>query len=108
MGVILFTLVSGRFPFLGDTAQETIEIIINSEYTFPSRGFSDNLKDLLSRIFIADPNKRIKLKEVLEHDWVRSIRSDDPFVHPQQHIDKYLSLAEIPPKEDKVKKVRLG
>ena len=34
MGVILFTLVTGDFPFFGETSQDTVKAITSNNYTF--------------------------------------------------------------------------
>ncbi len=47
-----------------------LQRILNVEYSFPNHiRVSDACKDLLARILVADPNKRISIPEILEHPW---------------------------------------
>merc|ERR1711972_8662 len=70
LGVVIFTLVTGRFPFGGDTVFETFESIKNSHRslaaleTFPSeRRFFNGL---LQKILCRDLSKRYSIDNVLE------------------------------------------
>jgi serine/threonine protein kinase len=71
MGVILFHLIYGKYPFEGDCNYEIFQNIITSNYYFPKKNVSPYLVDLLSRIFLVDPSKRIKLYDILNHEWMR-------------------------------------
>ena len=71
LGCILFGLVTGTLPFNGKTTIEIRNSILNLNYRLPSdMGFSLDFKDLLSRILILDPNKRIKITDILAHPWM--------------------------------------
>ena len=54
LGVVLYVMLSGMSPFLGDTEEATIENIKNSHYSFPAEGWhsvstiaQDLIRDLL-------------------------------------------------------------
>ena len=50
--------------------QAVLERILKVEYEFPSRKpVSDELKDLISKILVADPKQRATLAEVSAHPW---------------------------------------
>ena len=52
--------------------QAVLERILKVEYEFPSRKpVSDELKDLISRILVADPKQRATLAQVSAHPWFR-------------------------------------
>lgn len=76
-GVILYYLLSGEFPFLGDTNQETFQLILNGNYSLRGgkwRKVSPSAKDLLRSMLVAEPKLRACAKELLEHPWVTSSR----------------------------------
>lgn len=43
---------------------------MNAEYTLP-KFLSEDAKDLVSKIFITDPEKRINVNEIREHPWFK-------------------------------------
>ena len=62
LGVILYGMVIGRLPFDGNTHEETVSQVTKANYQFPPEiPLSHELKDLISRIFIPLPHKRIKM-----------------------------------------------
>jgi len=64
LGVVLFTMVTGRFPF------ENVADILKAKYT-PEKTFSDELIDLLEEIFQLDASKRITTANLNTHPWVQ-------------------------------------
>ncbi|KAL6637044.1 hypothetical protein ACP70R_024616 [Stipagrostis hirtigluma subsp. patula] len=69
VGVTLYCMVSGHYPFLGDTLQETYDKIANDPVQIPD-GMNPQLSDLLRRLLCKDPGDRITLQAVAEHPWV--------------------------------------
>ena len=69
IGIIIFALVTGQLPFNGITTDEIIDSICLSNPAYPS-GLSHLLKHLLSKIFVSNPVKRIKLIDILRHPWL--------------------------------------
>lgn len=55
MGVILFHLIFGKYPFDGESNFDIIQNITASNYAFSKKNVSPYLIDLLSRIFFIDP-----------------------------------------------------
>jgi dual-specificity kinase len=43
----------------------------------PTTNFNKQFFDLLKRIFVYDPNKRITAKEALKHPWFREVVQDE-------------------------------
>ncbi|QDS70563.1 hypothetical protein FKW77_010475 [Venturia effusa] len=90
-GVVLFVMLTGYppFNFPSDPHNQMTEdkklkalfrAIHNADYRLPS-ALGSEAKDLLAKIFIPDPHKRIKIDEIWQH----------PFLH------KYDAMYDIPP-----------
>ncbi|CAJ2672901.1 unnamed protein product [Trifolium pratense] len=72
-GVILYILLCGVPPFWGESEQEIFEAILNSELDFssdPWPSVSDSAKDLVMRMLVRDPSKRLSAFDVLRHPWM--------------------------------------
>ena len=76
MGVILFIIVRGIFPFKEARKEEFFyNMLINKKYEeywakVQGESLSASCKDLLQRIFSYDPNERPTLEELSKHPWV--------------------------------------
>ncbi|XP_048435847.1 serine/threonine-protein kinase SAPK3-like [Pyrus x bretschneideri] len=73
-GVTLYVMLVGAYPFEDPEEprnfRKTIERIMSIQYTIPDYvRVSADCKHLLSRIFVANPSKRISLPEIKEHPW---------------------------------------
>ena len=73
MGVIIFTLKFGKPPFETTDVQETYQRIADCNYSFPDDiKVSRKLKDLITKILVPTPSERLKIHEVLEHEWLHN------------------------------------
>jgi len=110
-GVTLFVMLVGGYPF-EDTAdprnfKKTIAKIINVDYKYPPDVIiSQACKDLFSRIFIADPAKRITMDQIVQHDWFvqnlpvdlvpqTCVEVEDPFRQSDEEINRLVEEAKI-------------
>ena len=62
-GVILFIMCTGTFPFNDKNENELMKKIINCKYFLPYN-LNASVKIILSKIFVANYNKRMTLKEI--------------------------------------------
>ena len=70
-GVIMYVLLSGHFPFFGKTEEEIEKKILSGKFNF-NKNFSkvsDKAKDLIKKCLIYDKDERIKVEEVLKHEF---------------------------------------
>ncbi|KAG9202000.1 spindle assembly checkpoint kinase [Epicoccum nigrum] len=68
LGVLTYEFLVGEAPF-EDTQVMTQRKIVRGEYTVP--GFvSSEAKDLIKRLLVLDPEKRIALEDVERHPWI--------------------------------------
>ncbi|PIA37412.1 hypothetical protein AQUCO_03000179v1 [Aquilegia coerulea] len=69
LGVTLYCMVLGQYPFLGETLQDTYDKIVNNPLSIPE-GIDPQLKELLEGILCKDPEHRLTLDAVAGHPWV--------------------------------------
>ncbi|GLT31588.1 hypothetical protein SLA2020_517100 [Shorea laevis] len=73
-GVILYILLSGVPPFWGETEKEIFDGVLRGHLDFKSDPWpkiSESAKDLVKKMLVRDPKKRISAHEVLCHPWVQ-------------------------------------
>ena len=90
-GVILYLFFVGKTPFKGKNDDETLNNIRNVKYSFEFEKKNINMpkeaKDLIEKILIKDPTKRIGFgskdyKEIKEHPFFKGIDFDNLFEEP--------------------------
>ncbi|CAH1441613.1 unnamed protein product [Lactuca virosa] len=69
VGVTLYCMILGQYPFLGDTLQDTYDKILNNTIFLPD-DMNPMLKNLIEGLLCKDPMERMSLKTVAEHSWV--------------------------------------
>ncbi|GAA0156134.1 non-receptor serine/threonine protein kinase [Lithospermum erythrorhizon] len=82
-GVIIYMILSGSPPFYGETQEEIFKEILHGNVDFSSDPWpkiSDSAKDLVRKMLVRDPKKRITAHEILCHPWVRinGVAPDNP------------------------------
>jgi [calcium/calmodulin-dependent protein kinase] kinase len=68
VGVTLYCLVLGNYPFLGESLQDTYDKIVNNPLVLPD-DMNPLLKNLLEGLLCKDPSQRLTLEDVSEHSW---------------------------------------
>lgn len=69
MGVVLYAWVCGRLPFGGHTDEALATEIIRGNFYIPL-SFSANLRDLITRIFEPEAERRITVAQIRAHPWL--------------------------------------
>jgi len=71
LGVIVYILTIGKPPFETTDIKLTYKKIKACEYSFPDNAsISENAKDLISKILVIEPEKRLTLDEILLHPFI--------------------------------------
>lgn len=73
LGVVLYQIMTGNMPFVGNT-QTALFNAIKNKHPFIPYHLSDDLKDLLRKMLNKDPSKRITPTEALNHPWFKSAK----------------------------------
>ncbi|KAG8368317.1 hypothetical protein BUALT_Bualt15G0033000 [Buddleja alternifolia] len=116
-GVTLYVMLVGAYPFEDPEEpknfKKTIQRILNVQYSIPDYvHISPECRHLISRIFVADPSKRITMPEIKSHEWfLKNLPTDlmdentmnNQFKEPDQpmqsedEIMQIITQATIPP-----------
>lgn len=75
LGVTLYQMVSGTFPFPLSPETTLRRCISKAAYFFPAqqwRNKSKEVKNLIEKMIVVDPSKRITIDEALAHPWLKN------------------------------------
>ena len=67
-GVVLYAMLCGYLPFEDDNNDELYNKIIKGKFDIPNH-VSDKAKDLLNKILVTNPKKRLNISQIKNHPW---------------------------------------
>lgn len=73
LGIVMYLLLSGSFPYRPKEDESFLECIQETQLEFPSAqwsGVSEVAKNLIRRLLVVDPARRMTAKELLAHSWI--------------------------------------
>ncbi|KAI9711305.1 MAG: pkb-activating kinase-like protein [Bogoriella megaspora] len=73
LGCIIYQLLAGRPPFKAVNEYQTFQKIVALDYTFPI-GFPDVARDLVERLLVLDPAKRLPIEHMKNHEFFDGVR----------------------------------
>ena len=85
-GVLMYVLLSGRFPFLGKTEEEIEKKILSGKFEFDEELFKDvseEAKDLITQCLKYDVNQRITIHEALNHKFFYNLYHSNKFTEDE-------------------------
>ena len=71
VGVILYELCTLKVPFRGTNLKTLVKNINLGKYESISKTYSNDLNNILSKMLVVNPNKRLSAKELLSLDFVQ-------------------------------------
>jgi len=74
LGLILYVMLTARFPFAGETQNQLLDNIENARFDKQSdswKAIPDPAKNLIKRLLRLDPAQRLGAREALNHPWMR-------------------------------------
>ncbi len=84
LGVILYILICGFPPFNAEDDRQLFKLVKHAHYEFVEPYWddaSDDVMDLISKLLVVDPAKRLSAEEALKHPWLSS-----DFPHKDIHL----------------------
>ncbi len=70
LGVLLYALLCGKFPFRGSNDKELYHNIKSQEIQFPEH-VSTQARQFLCKLFHKTPERRISSKQILQDNWTQ-------------------------------------
>ncbi|KAG2767270.1 hypothetical protein Pcac1_g21312 [Phytophthora cactorum] len=80
LGVIAYILLCGFPPFYDENQVEEMRKILNGDFEFVAPyfdGVSQQAKDIICKMLVVQPSKRLTAQEVLDHPWFNDIKEAD-------------------------------
>ncbi|TDH64748.1 hypothetical protein CCR75_002465 [Bremia lactucae] len=80
LGVITYILLCGFPPFYSESHVEEMQNILNGAFEFIAPYFdkvSQQVKDLICKMLVVQPSKRLTAQEVVDHPWFNDIKEAD-------------------------------
>ncbi|KAJ3159194.1 hypothetical protein HK101_001117, partial [Irineochytrium annulatum] len=92
-GVILYALLTGNLPFDDENIRRLLSKVKSGMYFIPDH-ICPGARDLIKRMLVVDPTKRITLREVMAHPWFNSVPAKNlpQLNHLMRHQEAALSL----------------
>jgi serine/threonine protein kinase len=69
LGVVLFTMITGKLPWIDSNLKRVTDKIINADYVIPKE-ISDSCADLISHLLTKNPSERLTAEKVKNHPWL--------------------------------------
>ena len=90
-GVILYALLCGSLPFDDENIPSLFTKIKNGIYTLPGH-LSELSRDLIRRLLVTDPLRRITISEIRQHPWFRTNLPHYLSVGPRFAVPQVVSI----------------
>ena len=76
LGILMYAMLQGTVPFKAQNLQELHAQIMKGSVNYPVQ-ITDEARDLIDRMLVIIPNKRIQIPEILAHSWMKGALDPD-------------------------------
>lgn len=91
IGVLLYVMLSKTMPFRAKEVDQLLKQVVKGKFVFKPedrwRNVSDVAKDLISRLLVVEPAKRLTVQQVRDHPWcaeaVKKCAANLPQIKPK-------------------------
>lgn len=70
LGVLLFAMLSGTFPFKGQSEKELYGKIQRAQFRYPDN-MTREAKYIISRLLEVDPRRRFRAQDLMRENWIK-------------------------------------
>ena len=73
LGVLLYVVLAGELPFDNNYLSQQI---LSEDVQFRSpvwKTISNEAKDLIKKLIVKDPSKRLTIHQALQHPWINNV-----------------------------------
>lgn len=83
LGVTLYRMVSGTYPFCAEDWPELIDQVLSGKYITPFF-FSNELSNFIKKMIVVNPEERAKLIDLMTHPWLTKDQNKElkPYIEP--------------------------
>jgi len=93
LGVLLFVITVGNFPFnLSGYTDKKYRLIMSKNFeqfwkNFENYNLSEEFKDLINHLICYEPCQRFSMEEIFEHPWIKNKVNFNNSFNKEYHID---------------------
>ena len=100
LGILLYELLYGHSPFKAKNTKNIILNIKSHELTYDdkNKNVSNSCKDLIKKLLNNNPQKRYKIKDILEHPFIKK--------HSERYLSTFKKKSSLDEEEDKFFEIR--
>lgn len=103
LGVLLFTMLSGTFPFKANADRELYRLILKGNFEFP-QVVSQGARGLIKKMLQIDPRKRPTCAQILTDPWVGEFKARDCVFTDSNYLGKPAQVFTVKAIPDQVKR----
>ena len=80
LGCLLYNLLVGFPPFLGENTFDILEKSSEGKFIFPNDILSNDAIDLINKLIVVDADKRLNIEQILSHPFLKNEYEDKIFL----------------------------